>query len=235
MQLRRCEKGHFYDGDKFAVCPHCQSDSKIILPEEAVEEDMPTVSLASYDDDMETVSISDSMNDDSETISIAPEDDKTVPVFEGEKGPNDVTMPVAAEAEEDEKTHGFYASYTPEGNNNKKIVPCVGWLVCINGKNRGQDFRLTEGRNYIGRLRSNTICLEDENTVAREKHAQIIFDPVNNRFLAAQGESKELYYVNGNLVLNQLELKQGDHIEIGKAVLLFVPLCDENFTWKEEE
>ena len=24
MNLSRCEKGHFFDKEKYAVCPHCQ-------------------------------------------------------------------------------------------------------------------------------------------------------------------------------------------------------------------
>ncbi len=24
MKLQRCANGHFYDGDKYPTCPHCQ-------------------------------------------------------------------------------------------------------------------------------------------------------------------------------------------------------------------
>lgn len=34
MNIRRCENGHFYDGDNFGKCPHCLSDNESInLPE----------------------------------------------------------------------------------------------------------------------------------------------------------------------------------------------------------
>lgn len=26
MNLSRCEKGHFFDKEKYAVCPHCQGE-----------------------------------------------------------------------------------------------------------------------------------------------------------------------------------------------------------------
>ena len=31
MNLVRCNNGHFYDSDKFAVCPHCSGGSDIPL------------------------------------------------------------------------------------------------------------------------------------------------------------------------------------------------------------
>ena len=41
-----------------------------------------------------------------------------------------------------------------------------------------------------------------------------------------------LYIWEGPLpVLNTVELKAGDRLEIGSGIYLFVPLCGENFQW----
>ena len=38
---------------------------------------------------------------------------------------------------------------------------------------------------------------------------------------------------NGKAVLNNVELKNGDRIQIGKGTYIFVPLCGENFQWED--
>lgn len=119
--------------------------------------------------------------------------------------------------------------------------PAVGWLVCIKGKHIGKDYRLVQGKNYIGRDASMDVCLEGEKTVSRDRHAVIVYDPMNHLYLIQSGESKELTYVNDKVILESQELSASDMILIGDVKLLFVPLCSEEFNWtdvlegKEEE
>ena len=54
-----------------------------------------------------------------------------------------------------------------------------------------------------------------------EKHAIIIYEPHERTFIAQPGESSELYYLNGKVVLNNEILKSHDVLEIGSAKLLF--------------
>ena len=109
--------------------------------------------------------------------------------------------------------------------------PVVGWLVCTDGVNKGTDYRLHQGRNFVGRSPEMDVCILGDNTVSRSSHAIVVYDPRSNVYLAQPGSSKELFYVNDKLVLNPVELKTMDLLNIGDTKLMFVPLCGEQFHW----
>lgn len=113
----------------------------------------------------------------------------------------------------------------------EKQAPVVGWLVCTDGVNKGTDYRLHQGRNFIGRSQEMDVCIMGDNTVSRSSHAIVVYDPRSNAYLAQPGCSKELFYVNDKLVLNPVELKAMDILNIGNTKLMFVPLCGEKFHW----
>lgn len=113
----------------------------------------------------------------------------------------------------------------------EKPAPVVGWLVCTDGVNKGTDYRLHQGRNFIGRSPEMDVCILGDNTVSRSSHAIVVYDPRSNVYLAQPGSSKELFYVNDKLVLNPVELKTMDLLSIGDTKLMFVPLCGEQFHW----
>lgn len=109
--------------------------------------------------------------------------------------------------------------------------PVVGWLVCVEGSNKGLDYRLHQGRNFIGRSAEMDVCIVGDNTVSRSSHAVVVYDPRSNTYLVQPGDSKELLYVNDALTLSTVELKAMDKLSVGSTVLMFVPLCGENFQW----
>ena len=125
------------------------------------------------------------------------------------------------------ETVGFYNEMTTK--------PVVGWLVSIEGSTMGKDFRLCSGRNYIGRGKDMDIVLEGDNKVSRNKHAIVLFDPRSQKTLCQAGESRELFYLNDNVVTGTVELKQGDVIMIGDTKLMFVPFCGDLHTWNTVE
>lgn len=133
---------------------------------------------------------------------------------------------------DDSKTISIYQSGKME---TPQMSPIVGWLVCTKGKFYGQDFRLKSGRNFIGRGANMDVCLAGENTVSRDRHATIIHEPRKNIFIAQPGESRELFYVNGNVVLSSIELKKNDILQIGDVQLMLIPCCDDVFQWAPEE
>ena len=57
----------------------------------------------------------------------------------------------------------------------------------------------------------------------------------NNRFNLIPGDGRNIIYLNGEEVFAPVPLKAYDLIDFGEAKLLFVPLCGEHFTWKQEE
>jgi len=113
----------------------------------------------------------------------------------------------------------------------KGIDPVVGWLVCTEGVNRGQDYRIHSEKNSIGRSTSNDINISGDQTISRENHATVIYDPKSKTFRLLAGGGRGLVYVNNQVVDYSLQLKNGDTIELGDTKLLLITLCGDNFTW----
>ena len=129
-------------------------------------------------------------------------------------------------ASEDAKTVAFYDFGT-------EASPVVGWLVCVQGEYQGQGFDIKSGQNYIGRAQNMNIALAREASVSRNRHAGIIFDPSKSIFHIQQGESSGLTYLNGELVMEHTQLSAYDKIKIGNAEFVFVPFCNDKFSWDE--
>lgn len=133
---------------------------------------------------------------------------------------------VAAQDADPEKTVGII----------KKEIgmdPAVGFLVCIAGPNRGRDYKLIAGRNFIGRAAAMDVALTDDDTVSRESHALVTYDVKHNKFSLSPGQGRGITYCNDEQVEMVQPLKAYDIIEVGKSQLLFLPLCGENFQWNE--
>jgi hypothetical protein len=111
------------------------------------------------------------------------------------------------------------------------VDPVVGWLVCVEGADRGRDYRIRSEKNFIGRAESMDVAIRGDQTISRENHAVVSYNPKARQFKLYPGESRGLVYLNGEEVDTSAPLKAGDHIELGKTKLLFVPLCNDGFTW----
>ncbi|MCD8005852.1 MAG: FHA domain-containing protein [Oscillospiraceae bacterium] len=111
--------------------------------------------------------------------------------------------------------------------------PVVGWLVCVGGKHFGQSFNITTGKNSIGRDESNRIVLPLDNRVSRSKHALITYEPKKRNFYLQPGESSGLTYLNDDYIDESKILRAKDIIELGESKFIFIPLCDESFTWED--
>lgn len=110
--------------------------------------------------------------------------------------------------------------------------PLVGWLVGLNGEVYGEGFPLVTGRNYIGRGADMDVVLRGDPTVSRNKHAVIIYEPKGRQFLLQPGESKALFYLDNNVVLDTQVMKNGCELCIGDTRLKFVAFCGEDFSWE---
>ena len=111
--------------------------------------------------------------------------------------------------------------------------PVVGWLVCVDGADKGRDLRLHSENNYIGRSEKMDIVIRNDNTISRENHAIISYDPIEKAYYFAQGAGRGIVRINGKAVLTMAELHAYDLIQIGMTKLVFVPLCGEGFDWLE--
>ncbi len=108
----------------------------------------------------------------------------------------------------------------------------VGWLVCVRGSNAGRDYRIRPERNFIGRSASMDIPLESDESVARDRHAIVSFDPRTREFWIQPGDSSGMVYLNGGAVHVPQRLKERDTIEIGRTKLVFVPFVNDRFQWE---
>lgn len=155
-------------------------------------------------------------------------DDGSFDVPVSQPGPSVATEPLStAIPDDDDRTLPVTADMLDGAT--EKSAPVVGWLVCTEGVNKGTDYRLHQGRNFVGRSSEMDVCILGDNTVSRNSHAIVVYDPRSNVYLAQPGSSKELFYVNDKLVLNPIELKAMDQLSIGDTKLMFVPLCSEKF------
>lgn len=209
MNLVRCEKGHYYDGDKFSSCPHCQEggdqeEGLTVAMSSGLGEAGVTVAADTVQESgtvTPTMSLKDAVNL-TETISTMDDDQKTVRL-------------------------------TPQSVSGTE--PVVGWLVGLNGEVYGESFELRSGKNFIGRSASMDVSLHGDNAISRDKHAILIYEPKARIFIAQPGESRELFYLNDEVVLNNQKLKKNDVLCLGNTKLMFVPFCDENFCWEEKK
>ena len=111
------------------------------------------------------------------------------------------------------------------------IDPVVGWLVCIEGKEKGRDYRIHSDNNFIGRSERMDVCIRGDDTISRDNHAIISFDVRDKIYYFSPGEGRSIVRVNGKAIFSTIELKAYDTIEIGNTKLMFVPLCGEGFCW----
>lgn len=120
----------------------------------------------------------------------------------------------------------------------KKIA---GWLVCIDGADKGVDFHLTYGYTYIGRGVVNGdnkkevgVKLSDKSLTRSSAIARVLYEDKKHEFYVSECSGAEKpTYLNGELVSGFNKLAAGDVIEVGNSKLLFVPLCTEKFSWEE--
>ena len=123
----------------------------------------------------------------------------------------------------EEKTIGIYKT-------KMQADPVVGWLVCIKGAGRGRDYRLHTGRNFLGRGLKMDICITEDDTITRENHCSVVFDPKGKVFYISPGEGS-ITYLNDKLLDDSGKLSEGDVITAGLTDLVFIPYCKEGRTW----
>lgn len=222
MEIVRCEKGHFYDAEQCSCCPTCAKEGS-----------------------------GDVMFDYGKTEPIG----ATMPADNGGMGfvPGGnvgATQPAGGAFDYAPTEPGFgpqnggVADYTPtmpiapvssgtENTASSIFNPIVGWLVCIEGPDKGADYRIYGQYNFIGRAMNMDICIRNDNHISNEKAAVVAYDPKSKKFLFAPGTGHNLVYVNDEMIAGSVMLKPYDELTIGVTKLLFVPLCGERFDWND--
>lgn len=151
----------------------------------------------------------------------AGDDEKTVSKFPASGADDEKTERFGGD--EFEKTIGIMKGAL-------KTNPVVGWLVCIEGPEKGRDYRIHSGRNFIGRTWKMDINIVDDRSVSRDNHASVVFEPYSCEFMIVNGESVKTY-LNGIPVTEPMHLAEGDKIGIGDSVYDFVAYCKGDRKW----
>lgn len=115
------------------------------------------------------------------------------------------------------------------------VDPVTGWLVCIEGPQYGKDFKIRNGKNFIGRADNMHIQILGDNSISRINHAAIIYDSKNRATYLLPGDSSGLAYHNGEAVYTPVEMNAYSVVEIGKSKFIFIPLCGEHFEWESDD
>lgn len=213
MKVTQCQNGHFYDGDKFASCPHCSTAAEDTVP---VFNDPVNVfgnSAPPLTSDPVGFNNDVTRPDDEVTVSYteAAQDEKTVAMWE-------------------EPADAKNAQFIPSVVKQERYAPVVGWLVCIDGVERGRDYRLHGGRNFIGRSLQMDVSIPDDPKLSRDNHASIIYDARSHKYFALPGETSHTT-LNGVSLDAPAALIDGDFIECGGSKLCFISFCKEGRTW----
>ena len=216
MEIKRCEKGHFYDAEANATCPQCAAEA----------------AYGAGPSGMETAPVN---------FGVPADYGKTEPVGGGANV--GATMPLDGGSGFTEGYFGNGGGSAVEDydgvtepvivNDISGFSPVVGWLVCIDGPSRGMDYRIQAGYNYIGRGEHMDVCIKGDMKISRDRHAQLAYDQQERVFFFGPANGKDIIRINGKMVMTPQEIVAYDILTIGSTKLMFVPLCGERFDWNE--
>jgi hypothetical protein len=131
--------------------------------------------------------------------------------------------------EDSDKTIAFWKEKTG-------IDPVVGWLVCVEGADKGRDYRIRMGQNTLGRGDNVDISIKGDNTISgKTSAARVIYEPTDGEFVLIPGQGRALTYLNNSGIYMPTPLSAFDRIRLGKTELLFVPFCGDEFSWDLSE
>lgn len=108
--------------------------------------------------------------------------------------------------------------------------PVAGWLVCIEGCDKGCDYRIYAGINHAGRGDTADIRFYGDEQISRGVHFIIIYDPKQNLFFLIPGEGT-ITLLNEIVVIKPQELKPYDRIKVGQTAFDFIPYCIGGHHW----
>ncbi len=242
MNLTKCKNGHYYDADKYSSCPHCgkngggNDDATISMdsPSMRPPEPSPAPNMPNMGGGMANMGGMPNMGGGMANMGgiqnlggMGPAQvDKTVSLFDAVNVASNPASMMPNVAGDNDKTISYYG-----GSLGKE--PVVGWLVCVEGELLGKAFELKNGKNFIGRSPNMDIVLQGDPNVSSDRHAIVTYEPKGRVFFAQPGESSELFYVDGQVVLMNVELQDRSVLEVGNTKLMFVPFCGPNFSWDD--
>lgn len=140
---------------------------------------------------------------------------------------------------EAEKTRTVWGSKKPapkekptDYSDELNVVPCVGWLVVLDGPGKGKSHELHPGLNSIGRGKDCDVTLSGaDDSVSEDGKIGIGYEYQGHSFAFVNRGSKNPPFLNGKPIWTEAVLEDGDTLNIGETTLIFVPFCDKSRNW----
>jgi len=228
--LIQCSNGHMYDSQQSPICPHCRPGAGAGYQGTASSDPLGSGSTG---------------NPMGQNTSSLGQGTRTTPGLSDAGGQTGAfssqrTQAYGSQDLADYKASspgGLQSASTTAGfiiqTGEKKEIfnPVVGWLVCIEGKDKGKDFRLIAGKNTIGRDKDQQAYISGDDQISRS-HATIYYYIQVNIFYI-EDHSTHGTFLNNLPVIQRTEVHNMDTIVIGKSKFILRPLCDNVFNWDE--
>ena len=97
------------------------------------------------------------------------------------------------------------------------LRPVVGWIVALDGKFKGQDFRLRDGKNIIGKSIVDSNVIIDDESIGKQ-HVKITY--ANSEFHIVDLDSPKGTFVNGTQIRQQ-QIIDNDIVKLGDIEFKF--------------
>jgi hypothetical protein len=214
MAFTECANGHLYDPDQYATCPYCNGGGNRI-----------EFSGAGSPDIGKTAPVGGGFGPSSGG-GFSPASSGSMSEIGATVAPQSYRKKEEAKEEDTGKTVGVFKK-------SMNLEPVVGWIVCIEGTEKGKDFRIWAKNNTIGRSEKMDVCIKGDTTISRENHARLAYDEKHNKFHLIPAESTNNIYLNDEPIYVPSVLEAYDVIELGESRFVFVPLCNDRFDWKD--
>ena len=112
----------------------------------------------------------------------------------------------------------------------EETAPIVGWLVCVEGPEKGKDFRVYQKLNMIGKSERAGIRLRDEAGLPFPIWARLTYSADDNRCRISAISAGHVLH-NGKEIEEAVALSSGDRLVLGGCEYIFVALCGDSFRW----
>ena len=256
MKLRKCANGHFYDESQYDNCPFCE---QIEMGDRDQSGDEYTVGSHSqggeeqayFEEQVPSQGRNEEQANQRLFLEYPDEPERPMPPERSAEKEEFPQRRWDCQFRRQNPPRG--SGYRPEGHphffegmaqvdENRTVgyyprrigvEPVVGWLVIVEGAGKGESFLLHTGRNFIGRSQEMDVVLHGDKSVSRVRHGILVYEPREKVFFIQPGDSRELFYRNGEVVLEKLLLESYDVLQFGETKLMFVALCGEHFSWED--
>lgn len=211
MAMQQCPNGHLYDDTKNSSCPFCNGGGSLNVTVPLGKQPAPAMGGSMF-----------------------PSTEAMDPYMQAPPRPP-MTDPILPASTPFPSTQPVDPQFAATTYVNEETDEVRGWLICLEGAKRGTDFKIHGEKNTIGRSHENDIKIDFDNSISKGTNAIIAYDDRNNKFYIYQSNSRNNIYVNGQLLLTPVEMKDYDVIEIGQTKMIFRSLCNEQFVWEPKK